>query len=241
MLSIETLFIYGLFPELTNIFKSFIAKISTFLSCLAFSYLIIYVFNYISIFYIGKDFDFGNIMEYESENFIHESYCHSSIQCFLVLISYGTRSGGGIGDVLPKISYKKSVDAFIVRFFYDMTFFILIIMIMGNVTFGLIVDTFGSLRDETYKYHYDKKNICFICQLSRDGCLLKKIDYDTHIKKNHNLWSYIDFLCYLHLYNANDFSRVENLVWEKLLKKDYDWLPINNDEGENEDEKEGEG
>ena len=90
-------------------------------------------------------------------------------------------------------------------------------MIMGNVTFGLIVDTFGSLRDETYKYQYDKKNICFICQLSRDGCLLKKIDYETHIKKNHNLWSYIDFLCYLHLYNANDFSRVENLVWEKLL------------------------
>ena len=239
-LSIETLFIYSLFPELTNIFKSFIAKISTFLSCLAFSYLIIYVFNYISIFYIGKDFNFGNIMEYKSKSFIHEPYCHSSIQCFLVLISYGTRSGGGIGDVLPVMSYKKSFNSFIARFFYDMTFYILIIMIMGNVTFGLIVDTFSSLRDETYKYQFDKKNICFICQLSRDGCLLKKIDYETHIKKNHNLWSYIDFLCYLHLYNANDFSRVENLVWEKLLIKDFDWLPINNDEGENEDEKEGE-
>jgi len=240
-LSIETLFIYGLFPELTNIFKSFIAKISTFLSCLAFSYLIIYVYNYISIFYIRKDFNFGDIMEYESETFTHEPYCHSTIQCFLVLISYGTRSGGGIGDVLPVISYKNSHNAFISRFFYDMTFYILIIMIMGNVTFGLIVDTFSSLRDETYKYQFDKKNICFICQLSRDGCLLKKIDYETHINKNHNLWSYIDFLCYLHLYNANDFSRVENLVWEKLLKKDYDWFPINNDEREDEDEKECEG
>ena len=236
LLSIETLFIYGLFPELTNIFKSFIAKISTFLSCLAFSYLIIYVFNYIPIFYIGKDFDFGEIMEYESENFIKEKYCHSSIQCFLVLISYGTRAGGGIGDALPIISFKKSTNIFFARFFYDMAFFILIIMIMGNVTFGLIVDTFGALRDEAYKYENDKNNICFICQLSRDRCLLKNIDYETHIKKNHNLWSYIDFLCYLHLYNANDFSRIENIVWEELLKKDYDWLPINNDEGNDDDE-----
>ena len=241
LLSIETLFIYGLFPELTNIFKSFITKISTFLSCLAFSYLIIYVFNYISIFYLGKDFDFGDIMEYKSENFIKEQFCHSSIQCFLVLISYGTRAGGGIGDALPIISFKQSINMFIARFFYDMAFYILIIMIMGNVTFGLIVDTFGALRDETYQYQNDKNNICFICQISRDGCLLKKIDYETHIKKNHNLWSYIDFLCYLHLYNANDFSRIENIVWEKLLKNEYDWLPINTDEGNDNDEEDDDG
>jgi len=241
ILSIEILFIYGLLPELTNIFKSFIAKTSTFLSCLAFSYLIIYIFNYISIFYIGKDFDFGDIFEYDTKNFIKEQYCHSSIQCFLVLISYGTRAGGGIGDALPIISFKKSTNMFIARFFYDMAFFILIIMIMGNVTFGLIVDTFGALRDETYKYENDKNNICFICQLSRDGCLLKHIDYETHIKKNHNLWSYIDFLCYLHLYNANDFSRTENIVWEKLLKKDYDWLPINADERNNDNEEDDDG
>ena len=238
LLSIETLFIYGLLPELTNIFKSFIAKTSTFVSCLAFSYLIIYVFNYIPIFYIGKDFDFGDILEYKSTTFIKEQYCHSSIQCFLVLISYGTRAGGGIGDALPIISFKKSTNMFIARFFYDMAFFILIIMIMGNVTFGLIVDTFGALRDETYRYENDKNNICFICQISRDGCLLRHIDYEYHIKKNHNLWSYIDFLCYLHLYNANDFSRVENIVWEKLLKKDYDWLPINTDEGNDNDDDE---
>ena len=42
----------------------------------------------------------------------------------------------------------------------------------------------------------------------------------------------------MHLYNANDFSRVENIVWEKLLKKDYDWLPINTDEGNDNDDDE---
>ena len=236
ILSIETLLIYGIFPSLVNIFKSFIDKSSTFLSCLLFTYLLIYVYNYISIFYIRKSFDVGEVLEYEPERFINEPYCHSSIQCFLTLISYGTRAGGGIGDALPIVSFKKDINMFIGRFFYDMTFYIFIIMIMGNVTFGLIVDTFGGLRDDTYKYEKDRTNKCFICQISRDMCLLKNIVFDTHIKQNHNLWSYVDFLCYLHLYNANDFTRVEGSVWDKLLNKDYDWLPIVQDEGEDEDE-----
>ena len=117
-----------------------------------------------------------------------------------------------------------------------MTFFIIIIMIMGNVTFGLIVDTFGALRDEAYQYDEDRNNICFICQLSKDGCLRKNIDFEKHIKRDHNLWSYVNFLTYLHLYNANDFNRVEGLVWDKLLEKDYGWLPIDTDAGGEDDD-----
>ena len=229
VLSIETLFLYGIFPSLINIFKSFIEKFSSLISCLIFTYLILYVYNYIAIFYMRDVFDLGEVMEYESENYINEPFCHSSLQCFLVLISYGTRAGGGIGDVLPIISFKNDVEMYIGRFIYDM-------MIMGNVTFGLIVDTFGALRDQTYTYENDRSNLCFICQLSKDGCLLKNIDYGVHIKKDHNIWSYVDFLTYLHLYNANDFTRVEGSVWERLLEKDYGWLPIEVDAGEDDDD-----
>ena len=236
ILSIETLFIYGIFPELLNIFKSFIDKFSSLFSCLVFTYLIIYVYNYITIFYMRESFDLGEVLHYDSETFINEPYCYSSLQCFLVLINYGTRSGGGIGDVLPIISYRYDVNFFIGRFIYDMTFFIIIIMIMGNVTFGLIVDTFGSLRDDTYKYEEDRKNKCFICQLTRDRCLLKNIDYEEHIKNEHNLWSYVDFLVYLHLYNPNDFNRIEGSVWDKLIERDYGWIPMAEDAGEDEED-----
>ena len=54
---------------------------------------------------------------------------------------------------------------------------------MGNITFGLIVDTFWKLRDDTYSYENDRNSIWFICQLSRDKCVLKNIDFDKHIKK----------------------------------------------------------
>ena len=236
ILSIETIFIVRIFPSLLNIFKSFTAKFSTIFSCLIFTYLVVYVYNWIAILRMRETFDFGDIYDYKTGSYITEPYCHSSIQCLLVLISYGTRSGGGIGDALPIVSYKNSTKMFIGRFIYDMTFFIFIINIMGNVTFGLIVDTFGELRDETYNNENDKNNKCFICQISRDGCLMKNIDFNSHIKYEHNLWNYVNFLVYLHLNNPNDFSRVEGIVWDKLSENDYGWIPINNeDDGGEED------
>ena len=126
---------------------------------------------------------------------------------------------------------------FIARFFYDMSFFIIVIMIMGNITFGIIVDSFGGLRDETYNYENDKDNKCFICQITRDGCLLKSIDFDSHVHNIHNIWNYVDFLCYLHLYDPNNFTRVEGFVWDKLIEKDFSWIPLDKDfTGEDEDD-----
>ena len=39
-----------------------------------------------------------------------------------------------------------------------------------------------------------------------------------------------NFLIYLNLNNLNDFSRVEGIVWDKLIEKDYGWIPIDNED-----------
>ena len=49
-LSIETIFLVGIFPSLLNIFKAFTAKYTSLISCLIFTYLVIYVYNWIAIF-----------------------------------------------------------------------------------------------------------------------------------------------------------------------------------------------
>ena len=234
ILSIETLFIFGIFPSLLNIFKAFTAKFATLFSCLLFTYLLVYIYNWITIFYFREFFVFEDVFEYKSGQYTIEPFCHSSLQCFLILISYGTRGGGVIGNRLP--SFQNDTKLFIGKFVYDITFYILVIMIMGNITFGLIVDSFGELRDDTYNFENDKNNICFICQISRDGCLLKNIDFDSHIKKEHNLWNYVNFLIYLHLNNPNDFSRIEGIVWDKLIEKDFGWVPMDPDAGEEDED-----
>jgi hypothetical protein len=238
ILSIELLFIFGIYPSLLNILRAFTTKFGNIMICLFFTYCIIYIYTWLSIFYLQNSIDFGESFEYSSASEINEPFCHSSVQCLMMLISYGTRSGGGIGDQLPIISFKNEFDIYVSRFFYDMSFYILVIMIMGNVTFGLIVDSFGALRDESYQYENDKNNICFICQLSRDGSLLKNINFDSHVQKEHNIWNYVDFLCYLHFYDANNFTKVESYVWEKLIEKNYEWIPIDVDAAAGDDEEE---
>jgi len=235
ILSIEILFIVGIFPFLLNILKSFYDKFYSLLICLILTYLIIYVYNWLVIFYMRDTINFENIIDYQSGQYITEHFCHSSLQCLLIMINYGYRCYAGISENLPMLSTRNNINMYLGRFIYDLTFFIIVTMIMGNITLGLIVDTFGELRDETYNYENDRNNICFICQLSRDGCLLKNIDFNEHIKKEHNLWNYVYFLIYLHLYNPNDFSRIEGFVWDKLPEKKYTWFPIDNSAGEDED------
>ena len=236
ILSIELLFIVGIYPSLLNILRAFTSKFSNIMICLFFTYCIIYIYSWLSIFYMRDSVDFGKSFEYSSAQEIDEQFCHSSVQCLLMLISYGTRSNGGIGDDLPVISFQNDFNIFISRFFYDMTFYLLIIMIMSNVTFGLIVDSFGALRDESYRYENDQNNICFICQITRDGCLLKNINFDSHVKNEHNIWNYVEFLCYLHFYDANNFTKVESFVWDKLIEKNYEWIPIDADAAREDEE-----
>ena len=235
ILSIELLFIVGIYPSLLNIFRAFMVKFSSLLICLFFTYCIIYIYSWVSIFYLRNAIVFEDPLEYSSRTRLIEPFCHSSVQCFLMLISYGSRPVGGIGDVLPVISFKNDFNIFVARVFFDMSFYILVLIIMGNVTMGLIVDSFGVLRDESYKQENDKNNKCFICQISRDGCLLKNINFDYHVKYEHNIWNYVDFLCYLHLYDLNNLTKIESFVWDKLIGKNYEWIPIEDNAGDDDE------
>ena len=48
------------------------------------------------------------------------------------MIDLGIRSGGGIADNLPVVSFKTNPGYFMKRFFYDITFHIVVVMILGK-------------------------------------------------------------------------------------------------------------
>lgn len=51
---------------------------------------------------------------------------------------------------------------------YDLLFFFVVIIIVLNLIFGVIIDTFADLRSEKQQKELILKNTCFIC-----GTLLK--------------------------------------------------------------------
>ena len=90
-----------------------------------------------------------------------ERACDTLFICIITTLNQGLRNGGGIGDVLRPPSIHEPF--FTARVVYDMLFFFIVIIIVLNLIFGVIIDTFADLRAEKQQKEDILKNSCFIC------------------------------------------------------------------------------
>jgi hypothetical protein len=92
-----------------------------------------------------------------------DKVCTSIIDCTTTTIYQGMRSdiGSALNGVDPNSSNWYS------RFAYDLSYFIIITTVLMNVIFGIILDTFGSLRDATSEREEYMNNTSFISCLDR--------------------------------------------------------------------------
>ena len=90
-----------------------------------------------------------------------ERACDTLLMCIVTTLNQGLRNGGGIGDVLRRPSLKENM--FVGRVIYDLLFFFIVIIIVLNLIFGVIIDTFADLRSEKQNKEEILKNTCFIC------------------------------------------------------------------------------
>ena len=102
------------------------------------------------------------VMEQET---VKERSCDTLWMCIITTLNQGLRNGGGIGDVLRPPSSNEPF--YTLRLIYDMLFFFVVIIIVLNLIFGVIIDTFADLRTEKNNKEEIIKNTCFICGLER--------------------------------------------------------------------------
>jgi len=73
----------------------------------------------------------------------------SLMHCFWSTFNYGLRTGGGMGEFLPAQTRSDfNMQAYYIRFIFDVSFFLIVITILLNVIFGIIIDTFAQLREK---------------------------------------------------------------------------------------------
>lgn len=89
------------------------------------------------------------------------------LHCFLSVLNYGLRFGGGIGEINQTTMESWNSSNYYIRFVFDIAFFLLITTIILNVVFGIIIDSFAQLREESMFIAQDQKNNCFMCNLDR--------------------------------------------------------------------------
>uniref|UniRef100_A0A671LFF0 Inositol 1,4,5-trisphosphate receptor n=1 Tax=Sinocyclocheilus anshuiensis TaxID=1608454 RepID=A0A671LFF0_9TELE len=152
-----------------------------------------------------------------------ERVCDTLLMCIITVLNHGLRNGGGIADVLRKLS--KEEPMFPARVVYDLLFFFIVIIIVLNLIFGVIIDTFADLRSEKQRKEEILKTTCFICGLERDKFDNKTVSFEEHIKSEHSMWHYLYFLVLVKVKDPTEYTGPESYVAQMIKEKNLDWFP----------------
>lgn len=105
---------------------------------------------------------------------------------------------------------------FTARVIYDLLFFFIVIIIVLNLIFGVIIDTFADLRSEKQQKELILKNTCFICGINRSAFDNKTISFEEHIRNEHNMWHYLFFIVLIKVKDPTEFTGPESYVNEMV-------------------------
>ncbi|XP_078276818.1 inositol 1,4,5-trisphosphate-gated calcium channel ITPR3 [Rhinoraja longicauda] len=152
-----------------------------------------------------------------------ERACDTLLMCIVTVLNHGLRNGGGVGDILRQPSKDEAL--FPARVIFDLLFYFIVIIIVLNLIFGVIIDTFADLRSEKQKKEETLKSTCFICGLERDKFDNKTVSFEEHIKIEHNIWNYLYFIVLVHVKKKTDYTGPESYVAQMIKTSNLDWFP----------------
>lgn len=152
--------------------------------------------------------------------------CDTLMHCLSYFMTFGLRNGGGIGDSMPalKSAYELSGVSYSFKVLYDVLFFIVVNVLMLNLIFGIIIDSFAELRNEAFEREQNHNNICFVCGAEKSDFDKKRKDFRHHVNQQHTPWKYIFFINFLKNMNSEDLSTIETDIF-KRYKESSDWIP----------------
>ena len=125
--------------------------------------IVVYIYSSFAYYYVNETFYNYSVGD------IGENLCVGMFHCFTTIFSLGPRSSGSVGDMLIRQSYSDENQAlYYVRFFFDVTVFLIVNVCFMNMIAGIIIDTFAELRDEKNLTDENLKNFCFVCSINRN-------------------------------------------------------------------------
>lgn len=146
-----------------------------------------------------------------------DEMCQSMMDCIFQLFV-----SGAIGETMESFE--------MVRFAYDMIYGIFFGILFGNIISGIMLDSFGALRERNNELMHDKENFCYICNISRETLEKNRVSFQDHIRGKHFLWNYVFFIYFLDNKSPTDYSGMEYQITTQYNKPDeemqIDWIPL---------------
>jgi len=199
------------YPTLTNVVRSVYQPRKALLLTFLLFLIIEYVFTLFGFAFLYQDY---------------QGYCPSTWLCFLYTYDYTFKANGGIGGQLQE---EAPGDYKVGRYIFDNLSNLILVIIMTNIVSGIIIDTFGSLREQEDDRECDTQDLCFICGYTRetfDRQADHKYGFMAHIKKDQYMWNYIFYMAHIKDKDETEYTGIESYVAEKIKTQDISWFPL---------------
>jgi hypothetical protein len=204
--------------DLKNILRSITLNSNQLVLIAILGIIVIYIFSIVG---------FLSFSSYYSDDYTSIStvtYCDNLVNCFISTMFTGIKQHGGIGDAL--IQPERSDSQYWSLMIYNLLYFAIVINILFSIVFGIIIDTFGELRDQNQAEQKDIQENCFICGNQRFLFEIRRINWGFHINMEHNPTAYLAFLIYIRHKNIEACTGTEIYVKDKLEKNDTGFFPL---------------
>ena len=99
------------------------------------------------------------------------------------------------------------------------------LQILLVVAQGIIIDSFGQLRDENAEVTERLKGACFICGLERHVLDQYPGGMEAHIARDHHSWNYVDLFVLLQTTPRCRLTDLEEYVHDCVQHGDTSWIP----------------
>lgn len=102
-----------------------------------------------------------------------QGLCDSLLTCYSVIFDYMYKNDGGITSYFAPNGPDDFVQYYGPNYtldwgsLWDFLYFFIIITLLFSIVSGIIIDTFGLLRDEEDEKKRNKKDFCLICSIDR--------------------------------------------------------------------------
>jgi hypothetical protein len=91
---------------------------------------------------------------------------------------------------------------------------------------GLIIDSFGELRDRLEAEKEDDETKCFVCGLSRDELDKEAHGFERHVHEEHRKLHYLFFFMHVMEKRGTEHTGQESYVHDMYLRADYAFFPL---------------
>ncbi|KAG3090198.1 hypothetical protein PC121_g4152 [Phytophthora cactorum] len=213
------------YKELNNVLRS-ISRPAKALGVTTLLYLIVvYVFAVVGFFFFREDYTPKDEISKAQIAGRAPYTCQRLFQCFLVSLDQGLKSDGGLGSYLRQIPLGTSAHSY-GRLTFDVLYNILLVVLLLNLVFGVIIDTFASLRTNDQEKILDMQGRCFICSIDAYTFdRATKRGFHDHISRDHNMWHYLYLFVHIRKKSITDYNGLELFLAMRMAKKDMSFFP----------------